>query len=48
VVNSDDYALFMLGSAYGSVNISTTLPEPALLAASIIGAFFSSFPRRRR
>jgi fibronectin-binding autotransporter adhesin len=47
VVNADDYALFMLGAAFGNVNISTTVPEPAnrLLIASLSVA--GVCPRRR-
>jgi hypothetical protein len=48
VVNADDYALFMLGSAYGSTtNISATLPEPAGWMIAIGLAMVSSMRRRR-
>ncbi|HEY1683270.1 MAG TPA: hypothetical protein VGG19_00785, partial [Tepidisphaeraceae bacterium] len=47
-VNADDYALFMLGAAYGNMNISNALPEPtiSLLAAGYLAAFMW-YGRRR-
>ncbi|HEY1685678.1 MAG TPA: ribonuclease domain-containing protein [Tepidisphaeraceae bacterium] len=44
-VNADDYALFMLGSLYGTANISTTLPEPAVLYPCL-GFLLATLPRR--
>jgi hypothetical protein len=34
-VNSDDYALYMLGAAYGKENISATLPEPSMVIGAL-------------
>ena len=48
VVNADDYALFMLGAAYGSsTNISATLPEPAVVTA-LAGLAFSGVIKRNK
>ncbi|HEY1686026.1 MAG TPA: hypothetical protein VGG19_14770 [Tepidisphaeraceae bacterium] len=45
-VNGDDFSLFMLGSALGTRNISTTLPEPSYLLALVAAGFL--FTRKSR
>lgn len=47
VVNADDYSLFALGAAYGSGNISNTLPEPGGLVMLAVGGI-GVIGRRRR
>ena len=46
IVNADDYALFMLGSAEsGNANISTTLPEPG---GWLLGIGWTILARRKK
>jgi hypothetical protein len=47
VVNADDYALFMLGAAYGSTNITSVVPEPGIFAFAY-GGFTLICARRRK
>jgi hypothetical protein len=39
VIDIDDYTLFELGASYGAANISTKLPEPGMLALSVLAPF---------
>jgi autotransporter-associated beta strand protein len=45
-INADDYALFMLGAAHGSVS-SVTVPEPGVLGMILLGTTMLQLRRRQ-